>query len=182
MAMYEAMMARWPMPYKALNVPTRHGNTFVIVGGKEAAPALLLLHGAGTNSIMWAGDVAEYGCQYQVYAVDLLGEPGKSAPHRPAWDGPAYAEWLEDVLDNLKIERATLIGLSQGGWTALKFAVYEPERVEKLVLLTQAALCLISCRLSSAPSRCRYWGDGVSSVSFVWSWAARQSQKKSVKP
>jgi len=140
MAMYEAMMARWPMPYKALNVPTRHGNTFVIVGGKEAAPALLLLHGAGTNSVIWAGDVAEYGCQYQVYAVDLLGEPGKSAPHRPAWDGPAYAEWLEDVLDNLKIERATLIGLSQGGWTALKFAVYEPERVEKLVLLTPGGI------------------------------------------
>jgi pimeloyl-ACP methyl ester carboxylesterase len=140
MAMTEAMMARWPLPYKSLNVPTHHGNTIVIVCGKEAGPALLLLHGAGTNSVMWAGDVAEYGRQYHVYAVDLLGEPGKSAPNRPPWDGPAYAEWLEDVLDSLKIERATLIGLSQGGWTALKFAVYKPERVEKLVLLSPGGI------------------------------------------
>jgi pimeloyl-ACP methyl ester carboxylesterase len=70
-----------------------------------------------------------------VYAVDLPGEPGKSAPNRPAWDSPAYAEWLEDVFDALDIEKAALMGVSQGGWTALKFATYQPERVEKLVLL-----------------------------------------------
>lgn len=89
---------------------------------------------------MWAGDVAAYSRQYRVYAVDLPGEPGKSAPNRPAWDGPAYAEWLEDVLDALKIEKATLLGLSQGGWAALKFAVYQPQRVEKLVLLNPAGI------------------------------------------
>ena len=32
-------------------------------------------------------------------------------------------EWLEDVLNALEIEAVTIIGLSQGAWTALKFAV-----------------------------------------------------------
>jgi len=137
MAWYDAALASWPVPYEALNVPTRHGNAFVLASGasgKESGTPLILLHGAGTNSAMWAGDVAAYSPQYRVYAVDLLGEPGKSAPNRPAWDSPAYAEWLGDVLDALKIERASLLGLSQGGWTALKFAVYQPRRVESLVV------------------------------------------------
>ena len=140
MAWYEALLARWPVPYEARHIPTRYGHTFVVASGDPSAPPLVLLHGAGSNSAAWAGDVAEYGRGHQVYAVDLLGEPGKSAPHRPAWDGPAYAEWLEDVLNALNVERATLIGLSQGGWAALKFAVYRPEQVESLVLLTPGGI------------------------------------------
>ena len=143
MAWYDSALAHWPVPYEALNVSTRHGDTFVLASGasgKGSDSPLILLHGAGTNSAMWAGDVAAYSRQYRVYAVDLLGEPGKSAPVRPAWDGPAYAEWLADVLDALKVEKATLLGLSQGGWTALKFAVYQPRRVESLVLLNPAGI------------------------------------------
>ena len=44
------------------------------------------------------------------------------------------------MLDALKVEKATLLGLSQGGWAALKFAVYQPQRVEKLVLLNPAGI------------------------------------------
>jgi pimeloyl-ACP methyl ester carboxylesterase len=136
MALYDKVLALWPVAYQTLTIPTRHGETFVIASGEESAPALVLLHGAGSNSTIWAADVGEYSRQYRVYAVDLLGEPGRSAPNRPPWDSPAYAEWLEDVFNALKIESGILIGISQGGWAALKFSVYQPERVEKLALLT----------------------------------------------
>jgi pimeloyl-ACP methyl ester carboxylesterase len=100
----------------------------------------VLLHGAGTNSAMWAADVTDYSRQYRVLALDLPGEPGKSAPNRPSWNGPAYAEWLEDVLNALKLEAVTIIGLSQGAWTALKFAVSQPERVTALVVLSPGGI------------------------------------------
>jgi pimeloyl-ACP methyl ester carboxylesterase len=136
MALYDKVLADyWPAPYETLSIPTRHGDTYLIANGEGSAPSLALLHGAGSNSAIWAADVVEYSRHFRVYAVDLLGEPGKSAPNRPAWDSPAYAEWLEDVFDALNLEKAALLGVSQGGWTALKFATYQPERVEKLVLL-----------------------------------------------
>jgi len=136
LALYDRVLADyWPVPYQALHLPTRHGDTFVIACGPEPAPALVLLHGAAGNSATWAADVAAYSRRHRVYALDLPGEPGKSTPHRPAWDSPAFAEWLEDVLGGLRLEKAALLGVSQGGWTALKFATYQPERVEKLVLL-----------------------------------------------
>ena len=135
MAFYDAVLARWPVPYETFNLPTRHGETFVIASGEKSAPPLVLLHGSASNAVSWVGDVPEYSQHFRVYAVDLPGEPGKSAENRPAWDGPGFAEWLEDVLDGLKIQKTALLGISQGGWTALKFATTRPERVTRLVLL-----------------------------------------------
>jgi pimeloyl-ACP methyl ester carboxylesterase len=140
MAIYDNALKRWPVPYEARTISTRHGDTFVVGSGSKTAPTLILLHGAGGNSMTWAGDVAEYSQQFRVYAVDLPGEAGKSASNRPAWDTPAFAEWLEDVFDGLQIERATLVGISQGAWTALKFATAMPERVEQLVVIAPGGI------------------------------------------
>ena len=136
MAFYDAALARWPVAHETFTLPTRHGDTFIIASGEESTPPLVLLHGSASNAVSWIGDIVEYSQHFRVYAVDLPGEPGRSAENRPAWDGPDFAEWLEDVLDGLKIQKASLLGISQGGWTALKFATTRPECVTKLVLLT----------------------------------------------
>ena len=136
MSLYDELLAGWPLACQERYVETRHGRTFVIACGTEVGPPLVLLHGAGSNSAIWAGDAAVLGRQYRIYAVDLPGEPGKSAPNRPPWEGPAFAEWLLDVLDGLGLEQAVLLGVSQGGWTALRFATLHPERTAALVLLS----------------------------------------------
>lgn len=148
MARYDEALANWALPYETKRVPTRHGQTFVIASGDQTDPPLILLHGAGTNSAIWAGDVGEYGRFYRVYAVDLPGEPGKSSPNRPAWEGPAFTEWLEDVLGALGVETAALVGISQGSWTALKFATIHPQRVTKLALICPGGI--VPDRLSFA--------------------------------
>jgi pimeloyl-ACP methyl ester carboxylesterase len=135
MGLYDEALAYWPVPREELRVRTRHGETFIIASGREEAPPLILLHGACSNALSWMGDVAAYSSDMRVYAVDIPGEPGRSSQNRPAWRGAAFAEWLEDVLDALGAPRASLLGISQGGWTALKLATHRPERVSKLVLL-----------------------------------------------
>ena len=140
MALYDRVLAHWPVPYQALDIDTRHGRTFALASGPASAPPLVLLHGACSNAVSWVGDVAEYSRCCRVYAVDLPGEPGRSAPNRPPWAGPAYTEWLEDLLGGLGIGTASLVGLSQGGWTACKFATHRPERVARLVLLAPGGI------------------------------------------
>jgi pimeloyl-ACP methyl ester carboxylesterase len=164
MALYDRVLAQWAMPYETMTLPTRHGDTFVIACGNKDALPLILLHGAGTNSAIWAQDAAEYGKYYRVYAVDLLGEAGRSSPNRPAWDSPAYAEWLEDVLDALHIEKVSLLGISQGGWTVLKFAVYQPERIARLVLM---------CPGGVVPDKASFllWAIG---LSFLGKWGMKK--------
>jgi pimeloyl-ACP methyl ester carboxylesterase len=138
MRLYDAALAHWPVAHHTMNVHTRHGDTFVIACDEDAAgaPPMILLHGAGSNAATWMGEVRKYSRLHRVYAVDLLGKAGKSAPVQLSWNGPAYAEWLLDVLDALQLDRPTLMGVSQGGWLALKLATWQPGRVGKLVLLS----------------------------------------------
>lgn len=140
LALYDSVLGRWPVPHETLNIPTRHGNTFIIASGEKSAPALILLHGACSNAVSWVGEVKGYSQYFRTYAVDIPGEPGRSASNRPSWNSPAYADWMEDVLNTLKIAKVSLIGISQGGWATLKFAIRNTERIEALVLLTPAGI------------------------------------------
>lgn len=137
---YEHTLANWPVPAERLLVPTREGDTFVLVCGPDDAPPLLLLHGSGANATMWLGDVPAWAKHFRVHAVDMIGEPGLSAPSRPPLDSDAYARWLDDVLDHLGLERAAITGASLGGWLALDYATRRPERVERLALLCPGGL------------------------------------------
>ena len=130
-----AFLAHWPVPSRQLRVPTREGETFAIACGAESAPPLVLLHGSGANSVMWMGDVAAWATQFRVYSVDVIGEPGLSAPSRPALGSDAHALWLDDVLCGLELARTSFAGVSLGGWLALDYAIRRPERVEALALL-----------------------------------------------
>lgn len=134
---YNRLLGSWPTPRSTCRVPTRFGSTFVIAVGDPAAPPVVLLHGAGTSSVSWTGEVATYASRYRTYAVDLIGEPGFSAATRPSWAGSAYELWLRDVLAGLGIaEPVNLIGMSQGGWVALGYASVHPSAVRALVLLS----------------------------------------------
>src|SRR5262249_51505861 len=123
-----------------LRVPTCQGETFVVACGDETAPPLLLLHGSATNSSMWMGDVSALAAHFRVYAVDVIGEPGLSAPSRPPLKSDAHARWLDDVMRGLSLERTSIVGISLGGWLAVDYATRNPNRVENLVLLSPGGI------------------------------------------
>lgn len=132
---YDKFLERFALSYEKFYVNTRYGKTFIIASGEKSNPPLILLHGSGMNSVMWLRDIKEYSKTYRVYAIDILGEPGKSDENRPSLSGSYYVEWLKDVLDDLAVKRVNIIGISLGAWLAIKFSVNYPEMVSKLVLL-----------------------------------------------
>jgi pimeloyl-ACP methyl ester carboxylesterase len=138
---YRQILADWPVVNRQHHVQTRHGSTFVIESGDTTKPPLILLHGSVANSFTWFSDVVTLSETHRVFAVDIIGEAGFSAPNRPAYESGAYAEWLADLLDELGIEKASLVGLSLGGWMALSFAVTHPDKVEKLSLICPGGIC-----------------------------------------
>jgi pimeloyl-ACP methyl ester carboxylesterase len=132
---YRAFLGHWPVPSQQLRVPTRQGETFAVACGPPQAPPVVLLHGAGANTVMWAADASAWAATRRVYAIDVIGEPGLSAPSRPPLASDAYAGWLDDVLDNLGADRAALVGVSLGGWLALDYAIRRTGRVERVAVL-----------------------------------------------
>ncbi|WP_327581180.1 alpha/beta hydrolase [Nonomuraea sp. NBC_00507] len=137
---YRELLGRWPVPGEHVHVPTGQGETFVLASGPDGAPAVVLLHGSGATSAMWMGDVAAWARRFRVYAVDVIGEPGLSAPSRPPLGSGAYAAWLDDVLDALGVERASMVGVSLGGWLAVDYATRRAGRVERLALLCPSGI------------------------------------------
>lgn len=134
-AYYEDVLARWPVSHDRLSLPTQLGETFVIASGAPLDPPLVLLHGSSTNSASWMGDVLAYSPHYRTYAVDIPGEPGKSAPARPSLKRQGYVGWFDDLLAALDIDRTAVVAVSLGGWIALQYAIARPEKVDKLALI-----------------------------------------------
>ncbi len=132
---YRAFLAQWPKPNEQFTVPTREGDTFVVACGPADAPPLLLFHGSASNSFMWMMDAALWSRHFRVYAIDIIGEPGLSAPSRPTLASGAYPLWLDDVLAGLKIETASLVGISLGGWLALDYGSRRPQKISAVAVL-----------------------------------------------
>jgi pimeloyl-ACP methyl ester carboxylesterase len=137
---YRRLLNDWPTPHQQLRVATREGQTFVLACGSPDAPPVVLLHGGCTTSAMWLRNMGKWGERFRVYAVDLIGEPGFSAPSRPPLASDAHALWLDDVSAGLALTRMAVVGASLGGLIALDYAIRRPTLVEKLVMLAPAGI------------------------------------------
>jgi pimeloyl-ACP methyl ester carboxylesterase len=146
-AAYNAALAFWPVPYQELDIPTRFGSTHVIASGPKDAPPLVLLHGYMATSVLWSPNIADFTKDHRVYAIDVMGQPSKSVPGEPIRDAADYVAWLTATFDALHLDRISLVGMSFGGWLALRYTVATPERVQKLVLLSPGGFLPIRGRL-----------------------------------
>ena len=94
---------------------------------------LVLLHGNGEDGTYFAHQIAHFSQRFRVLALDTRGH-GKSPRGEAPFTIRQFARDLLAFLDARGIERAHLLGFSDGGNIALVFALAHPERVGKLVL------------------------------------------------
>jgi pimeloyl-ACP methyl ester carboxylesterase len=139
MEAYEAMFTLWKVPHDGVDVKTSYGFTHVNASGPGDGDPLILLHAAGLTSTVWFANIAELSAHHRVYAVDVIGDAGKSVADRVMRKRTDYAEWVREVFDGLRIERGDLLGHSYGGWLTLNMALAYPDRLRKIVLLAPAA-------------------------------------------
>jgi len=137
---YREMLDHWPCPLTMHQLNTSLGLTSVMEWGESNAPALLLLHGSSSNSLMWMGDAAIFGRNYHVFSIDIPGECGMSDKTRIAFSPGTHAAWLVEIMTLLELTTVYLVSNSLGSWIALDLAIRYPQRVEKLVLLAAAGL------------------------------------------
>jgi pimeloyl-ACP methyl ester carboxylesterase len=141
-AAYDAVLKRWPVPYEELDIPTRFGTTHVIASGPALSPPLLLLHATGTSATLWINNIGPLSRAFRVFAVDIIGEPGKSRQTRLLVDRNDCADWLSDLIKGLGIQRPDIAGLSYGGWHTLNFSLRYPDKVNRIAVLAPGASVL----------------------------------------
>lgn len=94
---------------------------------------LILLHGNGEDSSYFVHQIDHFSKQYRVIALDTRGH-GQSPRGEKPFSIKQFAEDLHDFMNEKGIDKAILLGFSDGGNIALTFALKHPERVEKLIL------------------------------------------------
>lgn len=139
-AWYGALLAKKEAHYESRIVPTRFGDTHLLTAGPADAPPVILLHGMEGTALSWRYQLDALSSGLRLYALDIIGSAGKSAPTRLPHTGHDNAEWLIDILDELKLDVASFVGISNGGWLVIKLTELAPERIAKAALLSANGL------------------------------------------
>lgn len=125
--------------------PLPPGKTVEVYGQKihyypaGDGPAVILLHGLGLDATFWTLLIPALSRTHRVYAVDMLGF-GRSDKPPLEYHIETFVEFLEAFMRRSGITKASLVGLSLGGWIAAEFAAQHPEMVDRLVLVNAAGL------------------------------------------
>ncbi|CRZ15962.1 alpha/beta fold hydrolase [Mycolicibacterium neworleansense] len=132
---YRAGMATLP-PFELFDVPTSFGTVRAYrFAGPDAGPPVVLLPGRNASTPMYQTNLGPLLQRSTVYGVDLLGEAGLSVQDKVIRGAPDQAQWLDEALAGLDLEKAHLLGVSMGGWTAANCAAHRPGRIASLTLL-----------------------------------------------
>lgn len=114
---------------------------------------VLLLHGIAGSSQTWRALIGPLSRRYRVVAPDLLGH-GNSTKPRSDYSLGALSVLVRDILDELGIDRASIVGHSLGGGIAMQFRYQHPGYVDRLVLIGSGGLgpdVGLTLRLASLP-------------------------------
>jgi 2-hydroxy-6-oxonona-2,4-dienedioate hydrolase len=122
-------------------LPLRQGyvqagvRTRFINAGPEDAQPLIMIHGMGGSWENLFCNIASHAQHFNTFGYDMIGHGFSEKPDRVR-STLEYAEHLKDFMDAMKIEKASLLGLSLGSWVATKFAALYPLRVDKVTMVS----------------------------------------------
>ncbi|WP_018758157.1 alpha/beta fold hydrolase [Paenibacillus terrigena] len=135
---YHEAMALIPKPNETKDIHTNYGTVRVYYFTEEKnrdKEPIVLLPGRSASTPMWEPNLEGLMKERPIYAIDLLGEPGMSIQTVAIVNRQVQAEWLNQVLEALNLDRAHIVGVSIGGWTAINLTRYYPERIASISLL-----------------------------------------------
>ena len=146
--------------------------SYLSTGGRkfnDPAPFLIFLHGSGQSHLSWVLQTRFFA--YEAFNVIAPDFPGHGLSEgAPLASIEEMADWIIALMDRLDIEKAVVVGHSQGGLVALELASRYPARIDKLVLIATALAIpvndyLVSASKDKQPAAIKMmtgWGHGSS--------------------
>lgn len=160
---YDEVMGAMPSPTATRDINTSWGTVRAYEwsnGENSSVPPVVLLPGHSSGAPMWQKNMAGFSKNHVVYAIDALGDAGKSTQSVPLKNTDDVTDWISETLDGLCIKRAHVVGHSFGGGYAANFALRHPGQVQTLTLLEPAFA------LNIPPFSTLFWAS-VASMGFL---------------
>lgn len=126
-----------PVTARTVSMPAPFGGTHLVEAG--IGDPVLLVHGGGVVP-MWAPLVARLASNFHLLLPDKPGAGLDSGFDYRGVDLRQHGiDFIASLLDGLGLEKAAILGSSMGGYFGLVFALAQPERVSRLVMLGEPA-------------------------------------------
>ena len=100
-----------------------------------SGPAVVFINGLTMTLAGWAYQIQPFSKSYSLLRYDCRGQGGSEKPLEP-YTQEMHAEDLNALLTSLGIEKAHIVGLSNGGMIAQHFALKYPEKTGAIVAIT----------------------------------------------
>ncbi len=132
--LYDKQLSEMGISFEDIYVDTCFGKTHVIKTGNSKAKPLLLFHGGNATSAYNLILCRFLLKDFQVYAVDIIGHPGKSDEVCLSAHNYDYGKWASSVIESLGFNRMLCFGGSFGAGVLAKLMCYSPEKIERAIL------------------------------------------------
>ena len=134
MSWYKRVQEEISVDHESVFADTRFGKTHIILAGKENLKSILLIPGVAGCAPLWRHQINAFSEHFRVLAIDIVGQPGKSAANPPSVFNDDFTDWLEDIIHSLNLDRPHIVGVSTGGTTAMDMAIRKPDLIDKTVM------------------------------------------------
>ena len=134
MSWYNRVQEEISVDHESVFADTRFGKTHIILAGKENLKSILLIPGVAGCAPLWRHQINAFSEHFRVLAIDIVGQPGKSAASPPSVFNDDFTDWLEDIIHSLNLDRPHIVGVSTGGTTAMDMAIRKPDLIDKTVM------------------------------------------------
>ena len=115
------------------------GYTYFEIDNRESDNSLIFIHGFSVPSYIW--DKTYYSAKkkgFKVIRLDLYGR-GYSDNPNVNYSDELFARQVIELLDDLEIEKASFLGLSNGGRVISKIADLKPNLIDKLIYVSASS-------------------------------------------
>ncbi|SNY94979.1 alpha/beta fold hydrolase [Flagellimonas pacifica] len=136
--LYDEKLESLSIEYQYKIVDTSFGKTNVIVTGEPSNPPLFIIHGSNGCAPISLETYPNLSTQFQVFAVDVLAQPNKSAEIRLSMKDDSYGKWMNEIIVSLKLDKVTLVGFSFGGLAILKTLINNESKIKEVYLSAPA--------------------------------------------
>lgn len=138
LALYNEKLNELKLDYKTKMIDTDFGKTHVLIIGDDSKPPLLLIHGSNGCAPIALETYPNVYKDFQVFAIDVLAQPNKSAENRLNMKDNSYGLWMNNVINNLGLTNVTMAGFSFGGLVILKTLIQNQNNIKEVFLTAPA--------------------------------------------
>lgn len=136
--LYDHKLNELGIAYESKLLDTPYGKTNIIVAGDSTKPPLIVVHGSNGCAPIALETYPRLHKQFQVFAIDVLAQPNKSATSRLSMKDNSYGLWINDLINQLELKNVTMAGFSFGGLIILKTLLQDESNIKEVFLSAPA--------------------------------------------